>query len=108
MQLSQKKKTFSEFFFQFLKSIFNFQHLPKKDDPRSRCISRNTGSEKYGRINVQKPVFEISLRETTTQMVRKTVAISMVEFLKYLLITVKVVALEKISFSDTQNPKGVC
>ena len=108
MQLSQKKKTFSEFFFQFLKSILNFQHLPKKDDPRSRCISRNTGSEKYGRINVQKPVFQISLRETTTQMGRKTVAISMVEFLKYLLITVKVVALEKISFSDTQNPKGVC
>ena len=107
MQLSQKKKTFSEFFFQFLKSILNFQHLLKKDDPRSRCISRNTGSEKYGRINVQKPVFHISLRETTTQMGRKTVAISMVEFLKYLLITVKVVALEKISFSDTQNPKAV-
>ena len=81
--------------------------MPKKDDPRSRCISRNTGSEKYGRINVQKPVFQISLRETTTQMGRKTVAISMVEFLKYLLITVKVVALEKISFKDTQNPKSV-
>ena len=107
MQLSQTKKTFSEFFFEFLKSILNFQHLPKKDDPRSRCISRNTGSEKYGRINVQTPVFQISLRETTTQMGRKTVAISMVEFLKYLLITVKVVALEKISFKDTQNPKSV-
>ena len=40
-------------------------------------------------------------------MGRKTVAISMVEPLKYLLITVKVVALEKVSFSDTQNPKGV-
>ena len=41
-------------------------------------------------------------------MGRKTVAISMVEPLKYLLITVKVVALEKVSFSDTQNPKAVC
>ena len=40
-------------------------------------------------------------------MGRKTVAISMVEPLKYLLITVKVVALERVSFSDTQNPKGV-
>ena len=40
-------------------------------------------------------------------MGRKTVAISMVEPLKYLLITVKVVALEKVSFSDTQNPKAV-
>ena len=28
--------------------------------------------------------------------------------LQDLLITVKVVALEKVSFSDTQNPKAVC
>ena len=41
-------------------------------------------------------------------MGRKTVAITMVEQLQYLLITVKVVALEKVSFSDTQNPKAVC
>ena len=31
----------------------------------------------------------------------------MTEPLQYLLITVKVVALEKISFSNTQNPKTV-
>ena len=35
MQLSEKQKTFSEFFFAFLKSILNFKHLPTKDDPRS-------------------------------------------------------------------------
>ena len=35
MKLYQKQKTFSEFFFPFLKSILNFKHLPKKDDPRS-------------------------------------------------------------------------
>ena len=35
MQLYEKQKTFSEFFFAFLKSIFNFEHLPKKDDPHS-------------------------------------------------------------------------
>ena len=28
--------------------------------------------------------------------------------LKYLLITVKVVPLEKVSFSDTQNLKAIC
>ena len=28
--------------------------------------------------------------------------------LQYLLITVKVLALEKVSFSDTENSKGVC
>ena len=35
IQLSQKQKTFSEFFFAFSKSILNFKHLPKKDDPQS-------------------------------------------------------------------------
>ena len=35
MQLCQKQKNFSEFFFAFLKSILNFKHLPKKDDPHS-------------------------------------------------------------------------
>ena len=30
IQLSQKQKRFSEFIFAFLKSILNFQHLPKK------------------------------------------------------------------------------
>ena len=30
MQLYEKRKTFSEFIFAFLKFILNFQHLPKK------------------------------------------------------------------------------
>ena len=52
IQLSQKQKTFFEFFFAFLKSILHFKHLPKKDDPHSLCISGNIGSEKSGQINV--------------------------------------------------------
>ena len=35
MQLRQKEKKFSEFFFAFLKSRLNFKHLPKKDQPHS-------------------------------------------------------------------------
>ena len=35
IQLYQKQKSFSDFLFAFLKSMSNFQHLPKKDDPRS-------------------------------------------------------------------------
>ena len=35
MQLSEKQKTFSEFFFAFLKSILNFEHLPKRENPPS-------------------------------------------------------------------------
>ena len=35
IQLSQKQKTFSEFFFAFLKSLLNFKNFPKKDQPHS-------------------------------------------------------------------------
>ena len=52
MQLSQKQKNFSEFFFAFLKSIFNFEHFSKKDEPHSRCISESKGCEKRRYINV--------------------------------------------------------
>ena len=37
-----------------------------------------------------------------------TVAIWMAPALQYLLMTLKVAAFEKASFSDTQNPKVVC
>ena len=35
VQLTQKQKAFSPFFFAFLNSLLNLKHLPKKDDPRS-------------------------------------------------------------------------
>ena len=41
-------------------------------------------------------------------MGRITVAIGIPARLHYLLTTVKVIALEKVSFSDTQNPMAVC
>ena len=44
--LSQKQKTFFQFFSAFLKSTLNFEHLQKNDDPHSRCISQITFSEK--------------------------------------------------------------
>ena len=68
IELSQKQKTFFEFFFAFLKSILNFKHFPRKDDPDSWCISGNTGTEKYVEINVYKAVFEKTLRQTIWQM----------------------------------------
>ena len=39
-------------------------------------------------------------------MGRNTIAIWMTGPLQYLVITVKVVAMEEVSFSDTQNPKA--
>ena len=44
--LSQKRKTFSEFFSAFLKYTLNFAHFQKKDGPHSRCSSQITISEK--------------------------------------------------------------
>ena len=35
MQLTQKQKTFSQFFSAFLKSRLNFEHIQKKDDTDS-------------------------------------------------------------------------
>ena len=35
IQLSQKQKTFFEFFFAVLKTLLQFKHLPKKGDPHS-------------------------------------------------------------------------
>ena len=41
-------------------------------------------------------------------MALNTVTVWMAAPLQYLLITLKVVALQKVSFSDTQNPNAVC
>ena len=50
----------------------------------------------------------MTLRQKTPQMGQHTVEIWMAEPLQYLLITVKVVALENLGFSDKQIPKSVC
>ena len=44
--LSQKQKTFSQFFSAVLKSTLNFEHFQRNDDPHSRCSSQITVSEK--------------------------------------------------------------
>ena len=50
-------------------------------------------------------MFQETLRETTWQMGQNFLPVSMAAPLQYLVITVKVVALQKVSFSDTKNPK---
>ena len=39
MQLSEKRKTFSEFSVTFLESTSEFKHFEKKDECHSQCIS---------------------------------------------------------------------
>ena len=48
MQLSQKQKTFSDFFSAFLKFRLNFEQIPKQDDTHSKCISEITDFRKRG------------------------------------------------------------
>ena len=50
-------------------------------------------------------MFQRTLTETTSQMGRNFIPVSMAAPLQYLLITLKVLALQKVSFSDTQDPK---
>ena len=50
--LSQKQKTFSEFFLAFLKSALNLEHFEKKDQYLSLVISRIYDSERGGYLNV--------------------------------------------------------
>ena len=51
MQLSRKKKTFSQFFCASLKSSLNFALFQTKDDSHSSDISEITDSEKHGLLN---------------------------------------------------------
>ena len=44
--LSQKQKTFSQFFSEFLKDTLNFEFFQQKYDPHSRCFSQINVSEK--------------------------------------------------------------
>ena len=45
MQLSEKRKTFSQFFVPFLESTSNFKRFQKKDDGPSQCISEFANCE---------------------------------------------------------------
>ena len=48
MELSGKPKTFFDFYASFLKSSLNLEHVQKKHDPHSCCMSEITDSEKHG------------------------------------------------------------
>ena len=53
-------------------------------------------------------MFQSTLRQTTRKMVPDTLAIWMTAPSQSLLNAAKVLALEKVSFNDTKNPKAFC
>ena len=50
--LSQKQKTFSEFFIAFLKCALNLKHLEKKDEYPNLVFSSIIDCERGGYLNV--------------------------------------------------------
>ena len=50
--LSQKQKTFSQFFITFLKCAWNLEHFQKKDEYPSLIISEIIDAERRGYLNV--------------------------------------------------------
>ena len=48
MQLSNKQKSFSQFFYAFFKSRSNFEHFEKGDTHHGLCISEITHCESPG------------------------------------------------------------
>ena len=57
MQLSQKQKTFSQFFAAFLKCRLKFKYFEKKDHPHRFCLSEITDSENVVRYITKKSCF---------------------------------------------------
>ena len=51
-KLSQKERTFCQFFIAFLKSACNLEHLEKKDEYPSLIISEIMDCERGGYLNV--------------------------------------------------------
>ena len=50
--LSQREKTFSGWFLEFLKCALNLEHFEKKDEYSSLVISKVIDSERGGYLNV--------------------------------------------------------
>ena len=57
MQLSEKQKTFYEFFFPVLESILNFKYFETKDHPHRFCISETRDSKNVVRSMSKKSPF---------------------------------------------------
>ena len=60
--LSHKQKTFSEFFFAFLKFAWNLEHFQKKDEYPCLIISEIIDAEKRGYLNVKKVLLQNTIR----------------------------------------------
>ena len=58
MQLSRYRKTFSQFFSSFPKSTSNFEHFPKKDEPRRLFVSEILACKRQDYLNASKDMYQ--------------------------------------------------
>ena len=65
MQTSLKLKTCPRFFIVFLKSTLNFEYFEKKDQSQSLSVTDIINCETCSYLNVQKAIFQATLRKTT-------------------------------------------
>ena len=65
MQISVKLKTFSGFFIAFMKSALNLEYFERKDQPQSLNITDISNYETGSYLNIQKTIFNATLRQTT-------------------------------------------
>ena len=106
--LSRKIKSFSEFFYAFLKCILNLEHFQKKDDTPRQWFSEIKDSEKVDWIYVWKVTFQRTLPQATWKKGPNTVEMWTTALLPYLMIAVNIIQLGKVYFSGIQNLKTVC
>ena len=106
--LSGKIKSFSEFFYPFLKCILNFEHFQKKDDTHRQWFSEIKDSETVDWIYVWKVTFQRTLPQATWKKGPNTVEMWTTALLPYLMIAVNIIQLGKVYFSGIQNLKTVC
>ena len=72
MQLSQKPKTFIQFFITVLKFTSRFKNVERKDKPQSFSICETIGSEKCAYLNVLHVLLNNTLPQPTCLSVPKT------------------------------------
>ena len=94
MHLSNKQKTFCQFFSAILESRSNFEHFLQKDDPDRLCISKITDCERRGYSNDLKFKFTETLQQATWQTVETTGPFS------FLLTTVMEFKSKNVSLGD--------
>ena len=67
---------FSQFFITFLKCTLNFEYLEEKDQSQSLTIRKIINCESGSYLNVQKAIFQVTLRKPTCQRLPNTAEIS--------------------------------